>query len=74
MIAGLPLATSFFTSPLEGEVDRALRGREGGIRPTKYNRPAASELTPLPDPPPQGGRERVAASLRGVRNDREQSA
>ncbi len=40
------------TSPLAGEVDRPKAGREGG-KP----RAQASAATPLPDPPPQGGRE-----------------
>jgi hypothetical protein len=44
--------TFFFTSPLEGEVGAALLRREGG-KPLTYGLPH----TPLPDPPPQGGRE-----------------
>ncbi|MDO9439325.1 MAG: hypothetical protein Q7T73_00395, partial [Beijerinckiaceae bacterium] len=40
------------TSPLVGEVDAAKQRREGGVQPTHE-----SELTPLPNPPPQGGRE-----------------
>ena len=46
-----------FTSPLEGEVDHcrlAGNDREGGDLHV-----AASKCTPLPNPPPQGGRERV---------------
>ncbi|MGZ8401531.1 MAG: pyroglutamyl-peptidase I family protein [Methyloceanibacter sp.] len=39
-------------SPLAGEADRSLIGREGGMPQTQNLRP-----TPLPDPPPQGGRE-----------------
>jgi very-short-patch-repair endonuclease len=39
------------TSPLEGEVDAAQQRREGG----KPQAPARG-ATPLPDPPPQGGR------------------
>jgi len=42
------------TSPLEGEVDRPKAGRVGG-KP----RTPASAATPLPDPPPQGGREQT---------------
>jgi len=45
------------TSPLVGEVDRPKAGREGGKRQS-----TAQEDTPLPNPPPQGGRERAAAS------------
>jgi excinuclease ABC subunit A len=44
------------TSPLEGEVDRPKAGREGGQRQA-----LDSTLTPLPNPPPQGGREKAAA-------------
>jgi len=50
-----PQANIFVTSPLEGEVDqRRLAGvdREGG----KQRTPAQTS-TPLPNPPPQGGRE-----------------
>ena len=39
-----------FTSPLVGEVGRAQRGREGGPDAR------SSVPTPLPNPPPQGGR------------------
>jgi DNA-directed DNA polymerase III PolC len=51
----LPPRTSFFTSPLAGEVDRrsdSEGGREGG-KPQML----ALIATPLPNPPPQGGRE-----------------
>ncbi len=43
------------TSALEGEVEPAQPVREGGIAPD-------SGATPLPIPPPQGGREPVAAA------------
>jgi len=45
---------SSVTSPLAGEVDRPKAGREGG-KP----RAQAPGATPLPDPPPQGGREQI---------------
>ena len=51
-----------FTSPLEGEVDqRRLAGvdREGGRLQTPRRQP-----TPLPNPPPQGGRERAELGAR----------
>jgi hypothetical protein len=44
------------TSPLEGEVDAAQQRREGG----KPQAPAPA-ATPLPDPPPQGGRGKSGA-------------
>jgi excinuclease ABC subunit A len=44
---------SSVVSPLEGETDRPKGGREGGNR---------TKNTPLPNPPPQGGRERTPAS------------
>jgi tRNA pseudouridine55 synthase len=40
------------TSPLVGEIDAAQQRRESGVQ-----RDNASRVTPLPDPPPQGGRE-----------------
>ena len=43
-------AADFISSPLEGEVDRPLADREGGKQALSVG------LTPLPDPPPQGGR------------------
>jgi excinuclease ABC subunit A len=43
-------ATGPFVSPLEGETDRPKGGREGG-------RQRGTKDTPLPSPPPQGGRE-----------------
>jgi hypothetical protein len=49
---------ALFTSPLEGEVDAAQQRREGG----KPQMPALA-ATPLPDPPPQGGREQKSAAL-----------
>jgi len=58
--APLPPRTSFFTSPLAGEVDRrsdSEGGREGGKRQAP-----AQISTPLPTPPPQGGREHAPAS------------
>jgi len=45
---------SSVTSPPAGEVDRPKAGREGG-KP----RAQAPGATPLPDPPPQGGREQI---------------
>src|SRR6185503_11964830 len=45
------------TSSLEGEVDREAVGR-GGIEESAKR----ATLTPLPIPPPQGGREQLAAS------------
>jgi error-prone DNA polymerase len=42
---------SSIASPLAGEADRSLIGREGG-ESQRQNQP----LTPLPNPPPQGGR------------------
>ncbi|MGH6716589.1 MAG: excinuclease ABC subunit UvrA, partial [Bradyrhizobium sp.] len=42
------------TSPLVGEVERPKAGRVRG-----KSQPPVSEATPLPDPPPQGGRERT---------------
>jgi glutamyl-Q tRNA(Asp) synthetase len=53
---------SSFTSPLEGEVvRRRVSGdeREGGRRQTR--RSSSNEVTPLPIPPPQGGREEFAS-------------
>jgi 5-oxoprolinase (ATP-hydrolysing) len=49
----VPLASAHFTSPLEGEVDRSPIGREGGDQ----QQISGGCPTPLPDPPPQGGRE-----------------
>jgi glutamyl-Q tRNA(Asp) synthetase len=52
-------ALSFLTSPLAGEVDRRSNsegGREGGKQQVM-----ARNATPLPIPPPQGGREEFAA-------------
>jgi hypothetical protein len=56
-----------FTSPLEGEVDprppkrvsaKAAVDREGGLLGFAFDSNASINLplTPLPDPPPQGGR------------------
>ena len=53
---------SSFTSPLEGEVDRrsdSEGGREGG-----EPHALAQVSTPLPNPPPQGGRERAEIGAR----------
>src|SRR6186997_1986724 len=54
---------SLFTSPLAGEVDQQ-RGsaveREGGDRRT-----SAQASTPLPNPPPQGGREHAEQAASG---------
>jgi excinuclease ABC subunit A len=49
-------------SPLEGEADRPKAGREGGKQ-----RALHSTHTPLPNPPPQGGREKAAAGGEGER-------
>ena len=53
---------SVFTSPLAGEVDRrsvSEGGREGGKLHIAH-----LQFTPLPNPPPQGGREsETGASL-----------
>jgi excinuclease ABC subunit A len=49
------------TTPLEGEVDRLKAGRVGG-KP----RTPASGATPLPDPPPQGGREQTEPAVKKV--------
>src|SRR5688500_8101565 len=46
-------------SPLEGEADRPKAGREEGKRQT-----SAPANTPLPNPPPQGGRERTESAAR----------
>jgi excinuclease ABC subunit A len=54
-------ASSVATSPLEGEVDRPKAGRAGG-KP----RTPASAATPLPDPPPQGGREQTEPSAKKI--------
>ena len=45
-----PDPTDSITSPLEGEVDQPLADREGS-KPTQ-----SLPITPLPNPPPQGGR------------------
>ena len=49
-------------SPLEGEADRPKAGREGGKQ-----RALHSTHTPLPNPPPQGRREKAAAGGEGER-------
>src|SRR5712675_1529036 len=49
------------TSPLAGEVDRPKCGRGRG----KQRRPAA-EAAPLPNPPPQGGREQAEPAAKKV--------
>src|SRR5256885_7980353 len=57
------------TSPLGGEVDVAKRRREGGV----LYRPG-QESTPLPDPPPQGGRERTEqAAIQASGSDQKRS-
>jgi 5-oxoprolinase (ATP-hydrolysing) len=48
---------SSLTSPLEGEVDRPRADRVGGKRQS-----TSQAATPLPNPPPQGGREPAPAS------------
>ena len=53
--SGAPRATLSGASPLEGEA--GAKRREGG-----KSQSAASASTPLPNPPPQGGRERTAAA------------
>ena len=52
---------ALLTSPLEGEVDRPKAGREGGKQ-----RAPASAATPLPGPPPQGGREQAEPAAKKV--------
>jgi excinuclease ABC subunit A len=54
-------STSVVTSPLVGEVDRPKAGRERG-KP----HPPASEMPPLPNPPPPGGREQTEAPTKKV--------
>ncbi|TMJ52059.1 MAG: excinuclease ABC subunit UvrA [Alphaproteobacteria bacterium] len=51
-IAVAELADGTVTSPLVGEVDRPQAGREGGKQARERGSP------PLPNPPPQGGREK----------------
>jgi hypothetical protein len=59
---------TFFTSPLEGEVEslRFSEGfREGGKPQTLLVR-----FTPLPNPPPQGGREHTVFAATSVLSTR----
>jgi excinuclease ABC subunit A len=49
-LADAPTERLTAASPLEGEADRTKSGREGGRR-------SPAKDTPLPNPPPQGGRE-----------------
>src|SRR2546423_8197011 len=57
------------TSPLVGEVGVAKRRREGGV----LYRPG-QEFTRLPDPPPQGGRERTEqAAIKASGSDQKRS-
>jgi excinuclease ABC subunit A len=53
--------SSVVTPPLVGEVDRPKAGRERGKPQTP-----ASDATPLPNPPPQGGREPTEAAAKKV--------
>ncbi|HWM31444.1 MAG TPA: excinuclease ABC subunit A, partial [Methyloceanibacter sp.] len=48
-------------SPLAGEAARPKAGREGGKRQAQN-----STLTPLPDPPPQGGRGKVSGEAERI--------
>jgi hypothetical protein len=62
------------TSPLEGEVDAAQQRREGGKpqtpEPIAYQtQTPAPGATPLPGPPPQGGREQTGACGKRMRVD-----
>jgi excinuclease ABC subunit A len=52
---------SLVTSPLVGEVDRPKAGRERGKQQTP-----APGATPLPNPPPQGGREQTEPAAKKV--------
>jgi excinuclease ABC subunit A len=60
-LAVIEYAEAPSTSPLEGEVDRPKAGRERG-KP----RTPASGATPLPGPPPQGGREQSEPAAKRV--------
>jgi excinuclease ABC subunit A len=53
--------SSLVTSPLVGEVDRPKAGRERG-----KSQAAAADSTPLPNPPPQGGREQSEPAAKKV--------
>jgi excinuclease ABC subunit A len=53
-LAVVELADANVASPLEGEADRTKSGREGGRK----------KDAPLPNPPPQGGREQSERSTR----------
>ena len=61
MMFCVALAARSFTSPLAGEVDA--RSASGGGYAAYFE----FQRTPLPNPPPQGGRERttVAAKFSG---------
>ncbi len=64
-----PRAQSNFASPLEGEVDPCrLTGmdREGGNSESRQQR----QSTPLPDPPPQGGKEQQFSNFSGNTSER----
>ena len=63
--SALPVSLSavHVTSPLEGEVDRSSIGREGGDQ-RQFSK---GHRTPLPDPPPQGGRECASSPLANLR-------
>src|SRR5207253_5784813 len=50
-LAVAELADRSSVSPLEGETDRPKGGREGGHRRNR------TKDAPLPNPPPQGGRQ-----------------
>ena len=56
-----PLTALRFTSALEGEIDA--QRREGDKRQS-----TALEYTPLPNPPPQGGREQPG-TCRAIRSE-----
>ena len=60
-LAVIEYAEAPSTSPLEGEVDRPKAGREGGKQ-----RVAMPAATPLPNPPPQGGREQAEPAAKKV--------
>jgi hypothetical protein len=61
--SGDPATNTPFTSPLEGEVGSRSDPGGGSITSADwYRRPSLGEgNTPLPNPPPQGGREKISA-------------
>jgi tRNA pseudouridine55 synthase len=55
---------NFFTSPPEGEVDRRSASREGDREGGTFVSNTTAQDTPLPIPPPQGGREHAEQTAR----------